>query len=207
VVLPYPLVEHQRDNLARLPQRRSAIDQQPLRLVNISLAVPVDRETMTRARSGLAPDGTRGSTATTDTVTKPAMFCSAAPASSAIRCPSPVAVRAPRTSIASASGWTSCSRPRHRSSGNSLNRAALQTAKALDQSLAQPLPTVAAEQPVSVDYPPANEAPVDAGHDTAGPLVLDERNKRIWAAAIIDSMRKLGLPVDLLTRQPPPLPP
>jgi hypothetical protein len=103
-------------------------------------------------------------------------------------------------------------RLRHRGNANSLNRAALQTAKALDQSLAQPLPPEPAIQPAPVDDPPAVEAPaveapIDSDHDTATPHVLAERNKRIWAAAMIDSVRKLGLPVDLLTSQlPPPQP-
>jgi hypothetical protein len=94
-------------------------------------------------------------------------------------------------------------RLRHRGNANSLNRAALQTAKALDQSLAQPLPPEPAIQPTPVDESPAAEAPIDPDHDTTSPHVL-ERNNRIWAASMIDSVRKLGLPIDLLTSQRPP---
>jgi hypothetical protein len=91
-------------------------------------------------------------------------------------------------------------RVRHRGNANSLNRATLQTAKALDQSLAQPLPPIRDAQPAPVDDPPAPRVPADAG-----PQPLDEQNHRIWAAAMIENVRQLGLPVDLLIGQPPPL--
>jgi hypothetical protein len=87
-------------------------------------------------------------------------------------------------------------RLRHRSNANSLSRATLRTAKALDESLAQPLSQMPVVAPAPAEDPPAPEA---------DPQPLDERNKRIWAAAMIDSVHKFGLPIDLLTSQPPPL--
>jgi hypothetical protein len=84
-------------------------------------------------------------------------------------------------------------RLRHRSNANSLSRATLRTAKALDESLAQPLPQMPAA--------PADEPPVP------DPQPSTNATKRIWAAAMIHGFRQPGLPVDLLTGRPPPLQP
>jgi hypothetical protein len=104
-------------------------------------------------------------------------------------------------------------RLRYRGCANSLNRSTLQTEKALDLRLGDELPTTSDPMPEQMQTPgpmPTPEPMTDkqeaelkaaieqalANHrDRAHPATHEERNKQIWASAMIDAMQQLGVAV------------
>ncbi len=95
-------------------------------------------------------------------------------------------------------------RLRHRSCANSLNRSTLQTEKALDlrlcdEVLPAPNPT---PEPIN-DMPEAElkaaieqaQAEIDTHRNRARPETHEERNKQLWASAMIDTLKELGVAV------------
>jgi hypothetical protein len=99
-------------------------------------------------------------------------------------------------------------RLRHRSCANSLNRSTLQTEKALDLRLAGDVPFAADPLPDPVDDVREAEAEtaiqqaharIGIGHFQPGagvrPATQEERNKRLWAGAMIDTLKQMGVPI------------
>jgi hypothetical protein len=79
-------------------------------------------------------------------------------------------------------------RIRYRSCANGLNRTASQMQKSLDQNH----PTDAREpEPESIA-----EAPISAASHP--PATLAERNKHVWAGAMMDTLKQMGLPVQII---------
>ncbi|HEY4044964.1 MAG TPA: hypothetical protein VGM32_24385 [Rhodopila sp.] len=94
-------------------------------------------------------------------------------------------------------------RLRHRSCANGLNRATLQAEKSLDRSLASeaPAPAPPISEPVSNSHASEGIRPKMANlgnHPAAQPPTSAERNKRLWAGAMIDTLQQMGVPT-----QPP----
>jgi hypothetical protein len=93
-------------------------------------------------------------------------------------------------------------RLRHRSCANSLNRSTLQTEKALDLRLGDEVLPAAAPMPEPVsDMPEAElsaaiQQAIDAHRNNgAHPATHEERNKQLWAGAMIDALNQLGVAV------------
>jgi hypothetical protein len=100
-------------------------------------------------------------------------------------------------------------RLRYRSCANGLNRATLQTEKALDQRLGDEIPAVAPNpvpDPVSeiadAELDAAIQQAIDA-HRNNGPypatpathVTEHDQASQLWANAMLDSLHKLGVPV------------
>jgi hypothetical protein len=101
-------------------------------------------------------------------------------------------------------------RIRYRSCANGLNRSTLQTEKALDLRLGGDVPIAAdpmlepvndlreAEVETAIEQA---QAKIDACRDRAQPAngahlrTQEERNKRLWAGAMIDTLKQMGIPV------------
>jgi hypothetical protein len=95
-------------------------------------------------------------------------------------------------------------RLRYRGCANSLNRSTLQTEKALDLRLGDELPTTSDPTPEPInDLPEAElkaaieqvQAKIDTHRNRANPATHEERNKQLWASAMIDAMQQLGVAV------------
>jgi hypothetical protein len=96
-------------------------------------------------------------------------------------------------------------RLRHRSCANSLNRSTLQTEKALDLRLGdEVLPAASSPVPEPInDLQEAElkaaieqaQAKIDIHRNRARPATHEERNKQLWASAMIDTLKELGVAV------------
>jgi hypothetical protein len=95
-------------------------------------------------------------------------------------------------------------RLRHRSCANSLNRSTLQTEKALDLRLADEVLPASNPTPEPInDLPEAElktaieqaQAKIDTHRNRAHPETHEERNKQLWAGAMIDALNQLGVAV------------
>ena len=95
-------------------------------------------------------------------------------------------------------------RLRYRSCANSLNRSTLQTEKALDLRLCDELPATADPMPEPVNDLQDSElkaaieqaqAKIDTHRNRAHPPTHEERNKKLWAGAMIDALNQLGVAV------------
>jgi hypothetical protein len=95
-------------------------------------------------------------------------------------------------------------RLRYRSCANSLNRSTRQTEKALDLRLGdEVLPALnPTPEPIN-DMPEAElkaaieqaQAEIDTHRNRTRPETHEERNKQLWASAMIDSLKQLGVAV------------
>lgn len=105
-------------------------------------------------------------------------------------------------------------RIRYRGCANGLNRATLQTEKALDQRLACDPPVADEPMPEPIndlaDVPAAVEqvqATINQhrsrlpANPPAGPATREDRNKRLWASAMMDTLKQMGIPA---AQQAPP---
>src|ERR1700722_11665729 len=104
-------------------------------------------------------------------------------------------------------------RLRYRGCANGLNRSTLGTEKALDQRLACELPAAPETMPELInDFPDAEvqtavehaRAAIETHHDRlpgvcpaigAGQTTQEERSKRLWAGAMIETLTQMGIPV------------
>jgi hypothetical protein len=95
-------------------------------------------------------------------------------------------------------------RLRYRGCANGLNRSTLRTEKALDERLAYDPPTIPETIPEPVnDVPDADletamehaRAAIDAHRNRVSSSRPDTSNNPPWAAAMIDTMTQMGLPV------------
>ena len=95
-------------------------------------------------------------------------------------------------------------RLRHRSCANSLNRSTLQTEKALDLRLGDEVVPASNPMPEPVnDMTEAEvkaaieqaQAEIDTHRHRARPETHEERNKQLWASAMIDALNQLGVAV------------
>ena len=99
---------------------------------------------------------------------------------------------------------------RHRSCANGLNRATIQTEKALDHSLARDIPLQASPHPEPIDDSTDAETQATIDHATAAiqahrdrmarprpaatPGVShQDRNKQLWAGAMRDTLKQMGI--------------
>jgi hypothetical protein len=78
-------------------------------------------------------------------------------------------------------------RIRCRSCANSLNRSALNTEKALDRRLSAP--SVSAADDLAAPIKQAAPAP-----QTTHPITIQDRNRHLWAGAMMDTLRQMGMP-------------
>jgi hypothetical protein len=92
----------------------------------------------------------------------------------------------------------------HRSCAISLNRSTLQTEKALDLRLCDELPAAADPIPEPINDLQETElkaaieqtqVKTDTHRDRANPPTHEERNKKLWAGAMIDALNQLGVAV------------
>ncbi len=95
-------------------------------------------------------------------------------------------------------------RLRYRSCANSLNRSTLQTEKALDLRLCDQLTAAADPMPEPINDLQEPElkaaieqaqAKIDTHRNRAHPPTHEERNKKLWASAMIDALNQLGVAV------------
>src|SRR5271157_947310 len=95
-------------------------------------------------------------------------------------------------------------RLRYRGCANNLNRSTLQTEKALDLRLGDEVLPDANPTPEPInDMPEAElkaaieqaQAEIDTHRNRARPATHEERNKQLWASAMIDTLKELGVAV------------
>ncbi|HEY4042945.1 MAG TPA: hypothetical protein VGM32_14025 [Rhodopila sp.] len=87
-------------------------------------------------------------------------------------------------------------RIRCRSCANSLNRSTIATEKALDRRLACDLPTTNGQAADVQATPAGGGDPIDprATRAAIAPPVQAQRNQQLWAGAMIDTLRQMGIP-------------
>jgi hypothetical protein len=93
-------------------------------------------------------------------------------------------------------------RIRHRGNARNLNRAALQTEKALNESLARDLPETSPVQESDIDERAlADQTAASATTGAATPLpalTQQERHRQLTALAMIDGLKQMGIPIQII---------